>query len=329
MIINLSEDEKRQAIVQNVHSNIFVEAGAGAGKTTLIVNRVLNQLKCGSVRADQLVVITFTNKAAEELYTRIEKKLREEVTNTKNTPEELSYLTEALHNVENMQISTIHSFCRGLIKEFAFELEVPLNMELLESDKAEAWKRKIFNQWFSERLSKKDIERLKQYIGDYYEQYLWKAFLHISDLDKKMKVVYNPNALDRDFAYYEKEADLRIKQFYKDVLSIAIRSINKQYADLDAVESDGYIVSDFWKLYPLDRNLDLIKKISVQLNKKDKPCLFKGKRGKNSSFQGSHAEIANDDCRNSFSGCKLLQAEYEETCYALIMMYALMQLQNN
>ena len=52
-------------------SNLGVEAGAGTGKTTVLVERVTNVLASGDATVDQLVVITFTEKAAAELSTRV------------------------------------------------------------------------------------------------------------------------------------------------------------------------------------------------------------------------------------------------------------------
>ena len=61
------ELERREDIINNLTDNYFVEAGAGAGKTYTIVQRIINQRKSGVVKADERVVITFTKKAAAEL----------------------------------------------------------------------------------------------------------------------------------------------------------------------------------------------------------------------------------------------------------------------
>ena len=65
------EEADREEIVRDLDSNIFVEAGAGAGKTSILVRRILNQLRTGRAKAEELAAITFTNKAAQELKIRI------------------------------------------------------------------------------------------------------------------------------------------------------------------------------------------------------------------------------------------------------------------
>ena len=77
-----NEDDKRKDIVNNCNSNCMIEAGAGAGKTTIIINRIINQFKSGVIKAPQLVVITFTKAAAGELRDRLSKKLVEALEKT-------------------------------------------------------------------------------------------------------------------------------------------------------------------------------------------------------------------------------------------------------
>ena len=71
IFIKEQETADREEIIRDLDSNIFVEAGAGAGKTSILVRRILNQLRTGRAKAEELAAITFTNKAAQELKTRI------------------------------------------------------------------------------------------------------------------------------------------------------------------------------------------------------------------------------------------------------------------
>ena len=71
IFIKEQETADREEIIRDLDSNIFVEAGAGAGKTSILVRRILNQLWTGRAKAEELAAITFTNKAAQELKKRI------------------------------------------------------------------------------------------------------------------------------------------------------------------------------------------------------------------------------------------------------------------
>jgi ATP-dependent helicase/nuclease subunit A len=72
----------RQAIVRELDVNLLVEAGAGSGKTTELVKRMLALLETGTAEISEIAAVTFTRKAAGELRERfqggIEKRLLEE-----------------------------------------------------------------------------------------------------------------------------------------------------------------------------------------------------------------------------------------------------------
>ncbi len=101
------DQAKREAIQNEKDRNVTVQASAGTGKTTLMVDRVLTLIQ-GGIVIDKLVVVTFTNAAAAELRTRIREKLK-----ASGCPE----ADEALKNISAAWIGTIHSFASRLLKE--------------------------------------------------------------------------------------------------------------------------------------------------------------------------------------------------------------------
>ncbi|MDM7912190.1 MAG: UvrD-helicase domain-containing protein [Methanotrichaceae archaeon] len=79
-------------------SPLLIIAGPGSGKTEVLARRVAHLIRSGDASPENLLVTTFTNKAALELKDRIQQKLPEV-------------------NVELMQVSTIHSFCAQLLHQ--------------------------------------------------------------------------------------------------------------------------------------------------------------------------------------------------------------------
>jgi len=100
--------------------NLFVSAGAGAGKTACIVDRVMTLLLKTSLKAERLAVITYTTKAAAELKERTRLNL-EKLVASAGTELEKSRASEQLDELSKAKISTVHSFCLDLIKEYPVE----------------------------------------------------------------------------------------------------------------------------------------------------------------------------------------------------------------
>lgn len=194
--VEMSEDRNRKKIITDLDSNVFVEAGAGAGKTTLIVSRIINQLK-DKFLPEEIVVITFTNAAAEELRSRIIQKVREAVNDVRFSEEERSKLSNALNHMDLMNISTIHSFCLKLLKERIFDAKLPMDVELLEETDGLKEKNKFFTEW-SKKLKAEDWTALSQFDED-RSTIMFRVkeiFLQICELPDYTEFKYQKNVKD-------------------------------------------------------------------------------------------------------------------------------------
>ena len=141
-IINNSKTAKeemdiRKTVAETFDKSFFVEAGAGAGKTTLIVRRIVNQLKAG-FKPERIVAITFTNMSARDLKTKILKGIQEELKTGVITEDERKALSDAQDGLDRMQISTIHSFCHRLLSEKCFDVGLSMGFELMEEEDSQA-----------------------------------------------------------------------------------------------------------------------------------------------------------------------------------------------
>lgn len=182
-----NEDSLRASIEKDFDYNYFIKAGAGAGKTSLVVNRITEQLKSGRFKPEEIAAITFTNKAAQELRQRITDSLRAVAAqNPRN-----STINDALQNIGRMQISTIHSFCHRLLKENCFEAGLRLDFELLEEDDAVKTNRAFFREWFNNNSA--GFKALKTESPDeitYFD--LEDNFCSICDIPSRYQFKYEP-----------------------------------------------------------------------------------------------------------------------------------------
>lgn len=112
-VIKLNKAQK-----QAVYSNkklIVVNSSAGTGKTTVLTSRIMRLLKEG-ISFDNILALTFTNNAAAEMKSRLQKKLQELITKTSNQKLK-TLLKKQLNLLPNSYISTFHSFCKRILEK--------------------------------------------------------------------------------------------------------------------------------------------------------------------------------------------------------------------
>lgn len=128
--------------------NYLVEAGAGAGKTYIMIQRIVNQLVSGYCDPKDIVAITFTNKSTLEMQDRLDKFLKQrrdalrkkEQVSGLNEEEQavMARLEQLIREAGQMQISTIHSFCQTMLESMPFASKLGLDMQVMESDEVYA-----------------------------------------------------------------------------------------------------------------------------------------------------------------------------------------------
>ena len=140
--------ELQKSVVSDSRPRILVSAGAGSGKTRLLVAYFVQALLEERVPAEQLVAVTFTRKAAGELVERIRTELR-----ARGRPD-LAWSLDAA------PIGTIHSLCRRLIKERALEAGVDPACAVLEEEAAALLKEEVSRQAWESVVEQADEAEL-------------------------------------------------------------------------------------------------------------------------------------------------------------------------
>ena len=133
----------RDRIVNETDKNFFVEAGAGSGKTTMLVNRMVAMVEAG-IKIDKICAITFTKAAANEFYERFQKLLIER-SNPDYVWEDKGYAgqlkcpddnsrklcAEALRDIDLCFMGTIDSFCNMILSEHPSAAKIPSDSTLI------------------------------------------------------------------------------------------------------------------------------------------------------------------------------------------------------
>ena len=117
-------DEQQVAVDRREHS-LMVRAGAGTGKTTVLVERFVRAVVEDEVELDRILAITFTEKAAAEMTERVRKRLRQ-----------LGRRREA-REAEGAWISTIHGFCSRVLRANALSAGIDPDYRVLDELESE------------------------------------------------------------------------------------------------------------------------------------------------------------------------------------------------
>ncbi len=137
----------------------LVEAGAGTGKTSVLVDRLLALVRTG-VGITRIVAITFTEKAAGELRIRLRSGLEEALAAERDDSEAGALATKeqerfrtALHEIDRAQVSTIHGFCTSLLKERPVEAAVDPNFGVADALKQTVLLDEAWEEWLRAELA--------------------------------------------------------------------------------------------------------------------------------------------------------------------------------
>ncbi|MEY2464767.1 MAG: ATP-dependent helicase/nuclease subunit [Acidimicrobiaceae bacterium] len=125
------DHEARERVRNDVTHNLFVEAGAGTGKTKVLVDRVVRLVSSGTVREPAgLVAITFTEAAAAELRDRIRSELERAAANEALPADERARCRTTRDRLDEAVITTLHGFAQRVLAEHPLEAGLPPSFEV-------------------------------------------------------------------------------------------------------------------------------------------------------------------------------------------------------
>src|SRR5712691_7220626 len=168
--LSASPQEKRlqpeqAAAAYAIDRHISVTAGPGSGKTTVLVERYLHILREQHLNIDQIVAITFTNRAANEMRERLREQLNHILETT--TGDKRKRWLNYKRTLDGAVITTIHGFCARLLREFPVEAGIDPQFILLDEHRAQMLLEVTVEQVFAEFLSSNhaEISRLTLGVG--------------------------------------------------------------------------------------------------------------------------------------------------------------------
>ena len=118
--------------VTNRGGKLLVSAAAGSGKTKVLVDRLMGYLTdpIDPANMDEFLIITYTKAAASELRGKIAAKLSEKIA---ENPEN-RHLQQQLQRLYMTQISTVHSFCAEILRQYAYRLDLSADLSVADEN---------------------------------------------------------------------------------------------------------------------------------------------------------------------------------------------------
>ena len=143
--------EEQKAVIAHREGNLLVSAAAGSGKTAVMVEHVLSLILEENASLSSLVLMTFTEAAAEEMKERIKKRLEEHLQKgyDKRILREIALLPTA-------NISTIHAFCKRLIEENYAGLSIDAHFRIGDTGEMSLLQSDILEELLEEEYEKKE-----------------------------------------------------------------------------------------------------------------------------------------------------------------------------
>lgn len=153
-------NQEQLEAIQTRNTNILVSASAGSGKTGVLVQRLVELVTLDHIEIDEILAMTFSEDAANEM----KKRLSGEITSLVSQASELDklYLQSQLSKLSNAHISTIHSFCYSILKNYYYLLGLSSKRVATLCDEAtlKLYQNQVLEEIITERSNKKEFQTL-------------------------------------------------------------------------------------------------------------------------------------------------------------------------
>ena len=230
----------RDKIRNDIHSNFFVEAGAGSGKTSVLVDRMAAMVE-GGIDISKICAITFTKAAAGEFYARFQQKLSEsDSENAKN----------ALRDIDLCFMGTIDSFCNMVLSEHPAAANIPSNAVVVEKEDMDALYLREYSKILRGEAGEGLRRKAERFSGCFYNAgEIFLRGMNVLSASKNAHFNYvAPGSDEPDELFKTKKARLlSVLRYLHDHPEIAATEKNKKAAEAyDALDDSLDTIEDSW-----------------------------------------------------------------------------------
>ncbi|MHB8792545.1 MAG: UvrD-helicase domain-containing protein [Thermoleophilia bacterium] len=136
--------QSQQQAINQLDGKLFIAAGAGSGKTSVVANRFVEAIARGKAEVDSILTITFTKKAAAEMMKRIREELRGKIA-TDEDLDRVARMKHAYRNIETARISTIDSFYAQVLRANALAADLDPGFDVADESRSLIIRQEVFD----------------------------------------------------------------------------------------------------------------------------------------------------------------------------------------
>lgn len=247
--------ENQKLAIKERDNNILISAAAGSGKTTVLSQRILSKIINDKINIDILLVVTFTDAAAEEMKERITKNIISEL---EKQPEN-DFLKEQVTRINKAQISTLDSFFSKVVKSNFKLVNIDPNFKIIKGEELKILELETLEIFFEEYYENSDLDFINivnAFTKGSNDDYFIKIFLKIYNKSRNM---INPTAwLENAYKNYSITSE---EEYFKSDIFQEIIKYSKEYLAeiLEMYENIKFISTnelDFENKYNIEKTAE-------------------------------------------------------------------------
>jgi len=229
--------KEQQAAVEARGENFLIAAAAGAGKTFTLTERVVRLIEEKFCEVDELLIMTFTNAAAQEMRSRIQARLSERLQEELDT-ENQSYLEKQMILLSGAQISTFDSFCQSILRRNFSRIDLDPKFRTADTNELDILKKEVLEELFEKNYEDGDatFKNFTDTFGGtvHGDDKLHEMILYLHNFS--LSLPYPEKWLDSLAAPYDLPEDIRLEKisWFSEIIAPHIKeTFDKIFAECD------------------------------------------------------------------------------------------------
>ena len=244
-------DDKQTQAIETKNKDILVSAGAGSGKTSVMIERIVQNIIAGEVNVTELLVVTFTNASASEMRLRLEKALNDKLASNTLDEAQSKRLREQVELLGQSDICTLHKFYQTIIQKYFYTVDLDPSFVIGDESETAVLRARVLEELFKDCEAKKDpnftllahtfddkrnFEKIKTYI---YKIYLFLTNLSsIDEFKARTDSAYSTDLNNNKFCQIINENTIEMFDYYGKVL----KNLKREAEMAGCEDLIGYIV---------------------------------------------------------------------------------------